>query len=93
MLWYMTTIINNNATDVVSGTFVGLPQNSTFSVGNYTFRISYIGGTGNDTITGSSASDSIYGGAGANSGSYTGGQGGYSRIRFTMKKNEEYILI
>ena len=46
------TIINNNATDVVSGTFVGLPQNSTFSVGNYTFRISYIGGTGNDvTLT------------------------------------------
>ena len=34
----------------------------------------------------------IYGGAGANSGSYTGGQGGYSRIRFTMKKNEEYIF-
>ncbi|NBS89552.1 hypothetical protein EBS67_06060 [bacterium] len=46
------TIINNNATDVVSGTFAGLPQNSTFSVGNYTFRISYIGGTGNDvTLT------------------------------------------
>ncbi len=46
------TIINNNATDVVSGTFVGLPQNSTFSVGNYTFQISYIGGTGNDvTLT------------------------------------------
>ena len=34
----------------------------------------------------------IYGGAGANSGSYTGGQGGYSRIRFTMKKNEEYTF-
>jgi hypothetical protein len=34
----------------------------------------------------------IYGGAGANSGSNTGGQGGYSRIRFTMKKNEEYTL-
>ena len=34
----------------------------------------------------------IYGGVGANSGSYTGGQGGYSRIRFTMKKNEEYIF-
>ena len=34
----------------------------------------------------------IYGGAGQNSGSYTGGQGGYSRIRFTMKKNEEYTI-
>lgn len=46
------TIINNDATDAVSGTFVGLPQNSTFTVGNYTFRISYTGGTGNDvTLT------------------------------------------
>ena len=46
------TIISNNATDAVSGTFIGLPQNSTFTVGNYTFRISYTGGTGNDvTLT------------------------------------------
>ncbi len=46
------TIINNDATDAVSGIFVGLPQNSTFTVGNYTFRISYTGGTGNDvTLT------------------------------------------
>lgn len=34
----------------------------------------------------------IYAGAGANSGSYTGGQGGVSKIRFTMKKNEEYTI-
>jgi hypothetical protein len=46
------TIITNDLTDAVSGTFAGLPQNSSFTVGNYTFRISYTGGTGNDvTLT------------------------------------------
>lgn len=46
------TIINNNGTDAISNTFLNQPQNSTFSVGNYTFRISYTGGTGNDvTLT------------------------------------------
>jgi hypothetical protein len=34
----------------------------------------------------------IYAGAGANSGSNSGGQGGVSKIRFTMKKNEEYTI-
>jgi len=31
-------------------------------------------------------------GSGSSSGSFSGGEGGYSRIRFTMKKEEEYIL-
>jgi len=31
-------------------------------------------------------------GPGSNFGSFSGGEGGYSRIRFTMKKEEEYIL-
>jgi hypothetical protein len=34
----------------------------------------------------------IYGGSGASVGSYSGGKGGYSKIRFTMKKNEEYTI-
>jgi len=34
----------------------------------------------------------IYSGSGANSGSYIGGKGGFSKIRFTMKKNEEYTI-
>jgi hypothetical protein len=46
------TIISNNATDAVSGTFLNQPQGSLYTVGNYTFQISYIGGTGNDvTLT------------------------------------------
>ena len=35
----------------------------------------------------------LYGGAGASVGSQGGGQGGYSRIRFTMNKNEEYAIV
>ena len=34
----------------------------------------------------------IYGGSGASAGSYSGGKGGYSKIRFTMKRNEEYTI-
>jgi len=34
----------------------------------------------------------IYGGSGANVGSYSGGKGGYSKLRFTMKRNEEYTI-
>jgi hypothetical protein len=46
------TIISNNATDAVSGTFINQPQGSFYTVGNYTFQISYTGGTGNDvTLT------------------------------------------
>ena len=34
----------------------------------------------------------LYGGKGDDKGSYTGGEGGYSRIRFTMAKNQEYVI-
>src|SRR6202044_3450652 len=47
------TIINNQGTDPISGTFFGLPQGATFtaddSLGNpENLQISYTGGTGND---------------------------------------------
>ena len=34
----------------------------------------------------------MYGGIGFDQGSASGGEGGYSKIRFTMKKDEEYVL-
>lgn len=34
----------------------------------------------------------LYGGKGYNFGSYVGGQGGFSRIRFTMEKDVEYVI-
>ena len=34
----------------------------------------------------------LYGGKGSSVGSKQGGEGGYSRIRFTMEQNEEYVI-
>jgi autotransporter-associated beta strand protein len=46
------TIINNDGTDPVTGTFNGLPSGSTVAVGGFYARISYTGGDGNDvTLT------------------------------------------
>ena len=46
------TILKNDGTDLINGTFINQPQGSFYTVGNYTFQISYIGGTGNDvTLT------------------------------------------
>ncbi|MGN6178726.1 MAG: cellulose binding domain-containing protein [Mucilaginibacter sp.] len=44
------TIINNTGSNPVSGTFKGLPELSTIQVGNFTLRITYKGGTGNDVV-------------------------------------------
>ena len=46
------TILKNDGTDLINGTFLNQPQGSLYTVGNYTFQISYTGGTGNDvTLT------------------------------------------
>ena len=46
------TILKNDGTDLINGTFLNQPQGSLYTFGNYTFQISYIGGTGNDvTLT------------------------------------------
>ena len=41
-------IVSNDGTDAVTGTFKGLAEGATFTVGNGQFRISYVGGDGND---------------------------------------------
>ena len=41
-------IINNDGTDAVVGTFAGLAEGATFTVGDGQFRVSYVGGDGND---------------------------------------------
>jgi autotransporter-associated beta strand protein len=48
-----TTIINNDGnTDAVTGTFAGLPEGTVFGTKGGLFKISYVGGDGNDvTIT------------------------------------------
>ena len=46
------TIVKNDSTDLINGTFLNQLQGSFYIVGNYTFQISYTGGTGNDvTLT------------------------------------------
>ena len=42
------TLIDNDGTDAVTGTFAGLPEFSVVTVGAQDFRIHYAGGTGND---------------------------------------------
>ena len=44
------TILNKTSAGAISGTFAGLANNSTFTAGGYTFRISYTGGDGNDVV-------------------------------------------
>jgi autotransporter-associated beta strand protein len=41
-------LIDNDGTDPVAGTFQGLPQDSIVQSGGKSFRLSYVGGTGND---------------------------------------------
>jgi len=43
-------IIANDGTDPVVGTFLGLPEGSIITSGVQSFRISYVGGTGNDVV-------------------------------------------
>ncbi len=45
------TIINNDDTDGVIGYFLGLPEGTTFDIGNVTFRISYRAGTNDNDVT------------------------------------------
>lgn len=42
------TIISNDGSDAVTGTFEGLAQGATFTVNGYTLSVSYTGGDGND---------------------------------------------
>ena len=42
------TLINNDSTDAVSGTFYGWPQAQQITLGGVAFKLSYNGGTGND---------------------------------------------
>lgn len=44
------TLIKNDGTDPVVGTFAGLPEGATLQAGNAIFKISYKGGTGNDVV-------------------------------------------
>lgn len=44
------TIINKQGAGAVTGTFTGLPEGATLTIGGTQFSISYIGGDGNDVV-------------------------------------------
>jgi autotransporter-associated beta strand protein len=44
------TIVNNDGSDAVTGTFTGLPEGKKLYVGKELFQISYAGGSGNDVV-------------------------------------------
>ncbi|MBI5385683.1 MAG: autotransporter-associated beta strand repeat-containing protein [Verrucomicrobia bacterium] len=44
------TLIANDDTDAVTGTFTGLPQNAKLFIGTELFEINYAGGTANDVV-------------------------------------------
>ncbi|MBK9214364.1 MAG: carboxypeptidase regulatory-like domain-containing protein [Chloracidobacterium sp.] len=44
------TIVNNDGSDAVTGTFAGMPEGTVFYEGAHSFKISYVGGTGNDVV-------------------------------------------
>jgi len=44
------TIINNDGSDAITGTFVGLAEGKTFVSQGYAYTISYVGGSGNDVV-------------------------------------------
>jgi autotransporter-associated beta strand protein len=44
------SVIVNDGTDAIQGTFPGKPEGSSFIVGGTTFSISYVGGDGNDLV-------------------------------------------
>lgn len=44
------TIIDNDGTDAITGTFKDLPEGTTFTIDGTVFKISYVGGDGNDVV-------------------------------------------
>ncbi|HYT89560.1 MAG TPA: putative Ig domain-containing protein, partial [Gemmataceae bacterium] len=44
------TIIDNDLADVVTGTFAGLPEGATVTIGGVGFQLTYTGGSGNDVV-------------------------------------------
>jgi autotransporter-associated beta strand protein len=44
------TIVDNDGTDAVTGTFAGLPEGAVFASGGSFFKVTYKGGTNNDVV-------------------------------------------
>jgi autotransporter-associated beta strand protein len=54
------TILDNDGSDPINGTFEGLDEGATVAAGGLDFRISYVGGDGNDIVLSHSGEISYY---------------------------------
>jgi fibronectin-binding autotransporter adhesin len=59
------TILNNTGGSAISGTFNGQAEGSKITIGNYTFTISYVGGSGHSVVLTVDSSSSSGGASGA----------------------------
>jgi autotransporter-associated beta strand protein len=53
------TILDNDGTDAVAGTFNGLAEGASVVAGNVTLQVSYVGGTGNDVVLSATAVEEL----------------------------------
>ena len=75
--------------DLANGEFILNPSNSSSNTTLSGYNTLYSFYSPNKSID---VEMDLYAGAGSNSGTILGGQGGFSRIQFTMKQNEEYVI-
>jgi autotransporter-associated beta strand protein len=57
------TIIDNDSNDAVTGTFNGLAEGASFTAQGVTYRVTYVGGDGNDVVLTVTAVDAAVAGA------------------------------
>ena len=89
-----TIVANDGFLDPVVGTFAGLAEGATFSVGGHLFMISYIGGDGNDvtltalaaspTLSTSASAGVVIGGSVHDTGTIAGGDSPGGTITFRL---------
>lgn len=97
-----TTVQNNiiietitNATDAtisqqnLSSSDITLQEQSTGDTGSGRVTVAYVLYSPDKNID---VEMDLYGGKGDDNGGFTGGEGGFSRIRFTMEQNVEYVI-
>jgi hypothetical protein len=83
--------VNNTATissiNLFNGDYEFVTTGSDVEAGRITFYYSFYAPDKNINVE-----MDLYGGKGLNNGIYSGGEGGFSRIRFTMVRNTEYVI-